>query len=167
MEFLLLIIILGLLVGIYYIVDYFDELDTKISIKESLDLANLPVITFINNDTKFNFLLDTGSTQSHIIPECIKYMTGESSKFEQSFINSNSSFTITELFNTQLQYKDSKFEVSLYINPGLTESLIKVKQNFGVTIHGMLGSDFLQKYKYILDFNKCVVYNKKSFTWKR
>ena len=39
---------------------------SKISFMESMNLTDLPVITFTNNDTKLNFLLDTGSDSSYI-----------------------------------------------------------------------------------------------------
>ena len=39
---------------------------TTISFKEAMDLVELPIITFYNCNTKLNFLLDTGSNNSHI-----------------------------------------------------------------------------------------------------
>ena len=40
--------------------------NSKISFKEAMDLAELPVVTFYNGDVKLNFLLDTGSNISYI-----------------------------------------------------------------------------------------------------
>ena len=38
----------------------------KISFRESMDLVQLPIVTFMNNGKKLNFLLDTGASYSSI-----------------------------------------------------------------------------------------------------
>ena len=38
----------------------------KISFKETLDLTDLPIVTFEQNGNKINFLLDTGANRSVI-----------------------------------------------------------------------------------------------------
>ena len=48
----------------------------KMSFKESMDLAELPVVTFYQGDKKFNFLLDTGSNYSHISKEAAEEIQG-------------------------------------------------------------------------------------------
>ena len=50
--------------------------DRKMSFKESMDLAEMPVVTFYQGDKKFNFLLDTGSNYSHISKEAAKSIKG-------------------------------------------------------------------------------------------
>ena len=42
-----------------------EKLD-KMSFKEAMDLCNLPVVTFVNNGKKLNFILDTGAETSVI-----------------------------------------------------------------------------------------------------
>ena len=37
-----------------------------------------------------------------------------------------------------------------------------MKKEYGVTIHGLLGTGFFQKYKYVLDFNEMVAYSLKK-----
>ena len=44
---------------------------TKISFKESLDLVELPVITFMNNNKKLNLLIDSGSDISYLCSKVI------------------------------------------------------------------------------------------------
>ena len=38
----------------------------RISFRESMDLVELPIVTFMNNGKKLNFLLDTGASYSSI-----------------------------------------------------------------------------------------------------
>ena len=42
------------------------------SFKESLDLVGLPIVTFKQGDKKFNFLLDTGASESVINANNVK-----------------------------------------------------------------------------------------------
>ena len=41
------------------------------------------------------------------------------------------------------------------------EIVSAIKNATGVTIHGVIGNKFMQKYKYILDFDKMIAYSKK------
>lgn len=46
--------------------------EPHMSFKESMDLVELPIITFYNNGKKLNFLLDTGANNSIINKSVIK-----------------------------------------------------------------------------------------------
>jgi hypothetical protein len=46
-----------------------------------------------------------------------------------------------------------------FIVRDMADAFNEVKSNSGVTIHGILGSDFFQKYKYVINFNELVAYN--------
>ena len=61
---------------------------TKISFKESLDLVELPVITFMNNDKKLNLLIDSGSDISYLCNKVISELNliSEKEKVELSII---------------------------------------------------------------------------------
>lgn len=132
----------------------------KISLKESLDLAEIPIVTFLEGDTKLNFLLDTGSSDSHISTSAAKMLMGTPVETDYSYTSSNGSCTVSKMMDTALRYKDEEFKVSLYINEGLDESFETVKSNCGVQLHGILGSDFLREHKYIMDFAELVAYHK-------
>ena len=62
---------------------------SKLSIKESLELTNIPIITLYNNDKPFNFLLDTGSSESHIRSDVANKLKGETQDYEYSYIGSS------------------------------------------------------------------------------
>ena len=48
------------------------ELNSQMSFRESMDLTDLPVVTFYQGNKKVNFLLDTGSNDSIINEEAVK-----------------------------------------------------------------------------------------------
>ena len=57
-------------------------------------------------------------------------------------------------------YRNQKFIDRFYISD-LNESFGAIKAETGVQIHGILGSKFFAKYKYILDFESLIAYSKK------
>ena len=42
----------------------------------------------------------------------------------------------------------------------MTETLAEIKQSSGVTVCGILGTEFLSKYKYVMDFKDNIAYIK-------
>lgn len=131
----------------------------KISFKESMDLADLPVITMYQGENKFNFLLDTGSNDSFISKTTSRKLKGAYSKIECS-ITGMGNDVASRCCITTLQYKDISFECEFVVSPALNEAFETIKKESGVSIHGILGTKFLQKYRYILDFNELVAYKK-------
>lgn len=135
----------------------------KISFKESMDLVDLPVVTFYNNtgktQTKLNFLLDTGANyniiNSTILPN-VKYKQQEESGvvFGMEGTTKEVSYIDMQIHNRSLEY-NTTFQVL-----DMTEAFNRVKKENGVTINGILGSKFFETYKYIIDFNKLVAYPK-------
>lgn len=157
------IIVLGV-VAVAFIVNHFenkiDKEKAKISIKESMDLAQVPVVTFHEGDIKLNFLLDSGGSHSHISKSAAKKLIGTPIKTDYTYTTSTGSDTTSEMIESVLRYKDEEFKVNLFINEGLDTSFKEVKRDCGVQLHGILGSDFLKEHKYVLDFAELVAYHK-------
>ena len=57
-------------------------------------------------------------------------------------------------------YKSQKFIDRFYISD-LDEAFRAIKAETGVQIHGILGSKFFVKYKYVLDFKDLIAYIRK------
>ena len=141
---------------------YRSKQKSEISIKESMDLSNLPVLTFYEGDIKLNFLLDSGSTESHICGSSAKDLLGTPITIEgYNYLTSTGSDNISKKIDSVLRYKESEFKVSLMVNESLDQAFADVKSNCGVQLHGILGSDFLREHKYVLDFEKLIVYPNK------
>lgn len=162
----LTIIILSILVIIAIIItliikNKYEKNKFKISIKESLDLTSLPIITFVSGDKKLNFLLDTGSNSSHIDSTVLK--------------SNNIEYTITDNANTVIglegrerkvesciltvKYKETYFTDEFCVTD-LSGAFDAIKSTYGVQIHGIIGSEFFQKYQYVIDFKKLMCYIK-------
>lgn len=132
---------------------------SKISFKESMDLTELPVITFMSDNTKLNFLLDTGSNTSFINESMVKSLNCKMLNTVSEVIGIEGKKIKNNNCELQIKYKDYEFNTQFNII-NLDESFNLIKQESGVQIHGILGSLFFQKYKYVIDFESLIAYTK-------
>jgi hypothetical protein len=133
----------------------------NMSFKEAMDLVELPVVTFLNGDKKLNFLLDTGSNISQInssILPLLDYKKVEEKSMGIIGIGGNK--VNTEFCEMTITYKSQEFTGEFCIHD-LDDAFAIVKEESGVQIHGILGSLFFQKYKYVFDFQSLTAYSKK------
>ena len=135
---------------------------TKISFKESLDLVDLPVCTFISNGNKINLLIDSGSDISYL---CNKVVS-ELNLISEEEIGLNimtgikSMNSICNEVKLNLSFRDNNFVEKFIILPELDHQFDDIKKENGVKIDGILGNSFLSKYKYIIDYKDLSVYMK-------
>lgn len=133
----------------------------SISIKKYMP-GNLPIITLTNNGIALNFLIDTGSNISHICPKVLK-------DIKYTVENSNTSISgiggmTNESAICKAKFKDSlskEYDIQLVISSSLEQSAECIKEATGVEVHGLLGTNFLQEYKYVINFDELSVYVKK------
>ena len=133
----------------------------NMSFKEAMDLVELPVVTFLNGDKKLNFLLDTGSNISQInssILPLLDHKKIEAKDMDVTGIEGNK--VNTEFCEMTITYKGQEFVGDFCIH-NLDDAFAIVKEESGVQIHGILGSLFFQKYKYVFDFESLIAYSKK------
>ena len=135
---------------------------TKISFKESLDLVELPVITFMNNNRKLNLLIDSGSDISYL---CKKVISEFNLILEEEvglniMTGIKSMDSVCNKVKLNLSFKDNNFEEEFIILPELDQQFDTIKKENGVKIDGVLGNSFLSKYKYIIDYKDLSVYMK-------
>ena len=133
------------------------------SLKESLDLTGIPIVTFTQENVKYNFLLDTGSDISYINS---KIVDNSAIKYEATdykvagFISAGGlSSSDIKIIDIPFEYKRTSFKESFAVLD-LTESFSQIKEENGVTLHGILGNTFFTKYGYILDFKELKFYTK-------
>ena len=132
----------------------------KMSFKESMDLTELPIVTFYQDNEKFNFLLDTGSNHSHISTKAAEKLKGTPMTGEVSVSGSGGSVDVTKAIQTELSYMERSYNVILLIGDHLDEAFQSMKENNGVSVHGIIGSTFLNENRYVLDFDELVAYTK-------
>lgn len=137
----------------------------NMSFKEAMDLVELPVVTFYNGDKKLNFLLDTGSNISQINSSVLPLLDCKKVEVEDMDVTGIEGNKVsTEFCEMTITYKGQEF-VGGFCILDLDDAFAIVKEESGVQIHGILGSLFFQKYKYVFDFENLIAYSKKL--WKR
>jgi hypothetical protein len=129
------------------------------SFKESLDLANLPIVTMYQGNNKIHFLLDTGSTDN-MIDSNYTILNYKNIENECANLTGIGGTQQTELIELNLFYKDKEFVVDA-LKLDMSNTFGVIKQNTGIQLHGILGSSFFNKYKYILDYYNMIAYPKK------
>lgn len=143
-------IITGILAGI-------KKKNSEISFREAMDLAELPVVTFYNGDRKINFLLDTGSNISSLNKSIVSSLVVESTGEESNIIGIGGNKVNCKICKMIIKRKNQEFEEEFSI-ADLDKAFRTVKEESGVQIHGILGSRFFEKYKYVLDFKDYIAY---------
>lgn len=161
-EGLLYTAIVLLLIAIlaHYIVFYRDKKENKMSFQETFDLTNLPIATFYNGKHKLNFLLDSGSDSCHINNVLLDKLIATSVETKKSLTGVTGSSQTCEAVNMDIVYHGIKFNCD-FLASDLTNAFNVLKKNSGVQLHGILGCDFFERYKYILDFKEMAFYSKK------
>lgn len=132
----------------------------SISIKKYMP-GDLPVITLTNNGVALNFLIDTGSNISHICPSAATLIELQHIKVDRKKEVAGLGALNQGVTMCSAKFKDTlskEYEVELSISEELEETAKYIEKNAGIRIHGLLGTDFLQNYKYVIDFKTLEVY---------
>lgn len=129
------------------------------SFKESLDLAELPVVTFYQGDRKINFLLDTGSNNCIIDSSFLKNIHHTLVNQKTNLYGLEGNAQKAGVCVIKMSYKNREYEYP-YIVQDMSGAFGAIKKETGVTVHGILGSKFFNEFKYVLDFDELIAYSK-------
>lgn len=164
MEFVLKIVFVLLLVGIAAIVAHFVDSARKktsydsMSFRETMDLCELPIVTFMNNGKKLNFLLDTGASKSVIHSEALDGLTYKSLNKSGDIYGIDGKRQDASFISMSIRYKGKDYSEE-FQSIDMSIPFSNLKSDFGVNLHGILSSTFFQKYKYVLNFDELVAYS--------
>lgn len=132
---------------------------SKVSFMEAYDLTGLPIVTFKQGKVKFNCLLDTGASKSVINKEmllAIEYTetsnTGTVFGMEGNIIN-------TTYVNITFTHKKKEYTEEFQV-VDMSNAFDALKNDTGVTIHGIVGGSFFAKYGYVIDYKDFIAYSK-------
>lgn len=154
---IMLLIFLGIVS--YYIFKQARIRKYALSFRDSMDLVELPVVTFYHGKKKLNFLLDTGSSESIINSSELDRLVYTELDYQRPLMGMEGNICMNKTITTIISYSGLKFDHP-FIAADMSEAFNKIKKETGVTIHGILGSDFFARYKYVLDFDNLVFYKK-------
>lgn len=129
------------------------------SFQNSIDLAELPVVTFYQGKKKINFLLDTGSNNCVIDSTFLKTIDHKMSNIQTSIYGLEGNSQISNICTIKMSYKGKDYEY-MYVVQDMSAAFDSIKKETGVTVNGMLGSKFFNEFKYVLDFDELIAYSK-------
>ena len=164
MEFVLKIVFVLLLAGIAAIVAHFVDSARKkvsydsMSFRETMDLCELPIVTFMNNGKKLNFLLDTGASKSVIHSGALEGLTYKSINKSGDVYGMDGKRKDVSFINMSIEYRGKDYNEE-FQSIDMSTPFSNLKDDFGVNLHGILSSTFFQKYKYVLNFDELVAYS--------
>lgn len=156
----IIIVIIAVVACAFLINKLEEKVSNTMSFREALALAELPVVTFYQGDKKLNLLLDTGANISIIDKEVASIINTKETPRVSKITGIGGSVNDVAIVDIVLQYKNNTFEDGFQVTD-MSSTFSAIKNTTGVTIHGIIGNKFMQKYKYILDFDKMIAYSKK------
>lgn len=133
------------------------------SFMEAFNLTEMTIVTLFNNGHKLNFLLDTGSNNAYISKSAsqIEGLSYEVIPTQGTNVTGSvGQCSCTEAIRISLTYKDYTYNTDLFVLDTLDESFKSIKESDGVQLHGILGTLFLQKHNFVLDFDELIAYKK-------
>lgn len=130
------------------------------SFMESMNLVDLPVVTFFQENNRFNFLLDTGSTSCVINKSVLSKLDYKvKSRGSSTLMGMDGIKHDVDTCEISLFYKEKEYTFD-YLIQDMSAPFDNIKQTSGVVVHGILGSKFFNKFKYVLDFKELIAYSK-------
>lgn len=131
----------------------------KMSFKSAMDLCSLPVVTFYQGEQRLNFLLDTGSNDSIIDSNILKKVKHSKSNRTSILLGLEGEAKEVNSCNITLEFNSKEYPYE-YLIKDMSAPFGSIKQQTGVVIHGLIGSSFFNKFKYVLDFEELIAYSK-------
>lgn len=134
-----------------------------IPLKKYVNATGIPIISLRNNRKEYYFLLDTGASLSLIDSTVINDMIGTTlieDKETLKISTANGEINVGAPIVIPMRYGGLIFEIE-FLQRDFGETFISVENDTNLKISGVIGVDFLSRYKYILDFEKMIAYIKK------
>lgn len=145
------------------IVDAFRKANKNtMSFRESMDLVGLPIVTFSVDGKKFNFLLDTGANNSAVNRASLDVIKHKITDYQTNLYGLEGNKNTCRYVSIRLEYKNKVFKqfTEDFLVTDLSKAFNNLKSDFGVNLHGIIGSSFLEKYKYMIDFKEMIAYSR-------
>lgn len=158
-EVIIILVIVVIAAIIINGVQDYDRKKVEMSFKESMNLTELPIVTFYNGSTKLNFLLDTGANLCVINSRIIDSLNYKKLDEKGSVFGMEGNSVDIDYISMGFTYNNKSYSSSFQV-VDMQEAFDRIKQESGVTVHGILGSKFFEEYKYVLDFKELIVYTK-------
>lgn len=129
------------------------------SLYYGLNSTRLPIILVDVKGEHLCFILDTGSTCSLIDSTVVEYF--------KDIIEPIGDYCISGIEGTKhkvdmitlpFNFEGQAYKPKFCVKP-LLDTFKSIKDESGIQVHGLIGTDFLLENKCIIDFKECCIYN--------
>lgn len=152
------IVILTILAILYTMI--FNKKKRSLSFRQAFALSGLPIISFKSNDQWINLVFDTGCNYSVINKEEVDKFNCILLEGASELIGLEGKTNRGNVAKLTLEYEDEQYTIECGVID-MSEAIKELKNTYGVIVHGILGTDFFDKYKYVIDFRKMIAYSQK------
>lgn len=139
-----------------------EDREIKVSFSDMFDKTGLPIISFTQNNRHFEFILDTGAKYSVIDFNSLDNLIHIELKEKGVIYGIEGNKLETSSIGVILFIDNCEFTEVFQVTeiPGI--DIINNMHN--VNVVGILGSTFLERYKFIIDYETLHVYGKDTET---
>lgn len=123
--------------------------------------TKLPIVTFTQGDNELNFILDSGANYSIIDSNALKPLEYEKIKSTTNLTSISGNTESVSMVDMKFNYKEMQFSDKFQIIDTV-KSFNKIENMYNIKVHGLLGNNFMCKYKYVLDFDAMIAYTYKK-----
>lgn len=132
---------------------------TKVSFKQGFKKAGIPIVTLYQGKKKFNFLLDTGSMCNIIDSSILPNIQHKKTEHTCNISGLDGNGSRDDMVEITMNFNGTDYTY-FYFAHDLKNAVNIAKEEYGITLHGSLGSEFFNEFKYVLDFDKLIAYSK-------
>lgn len=131
----------------------------SISFWETFKLTGLPIITLTQGNKNLNFIFDSGSDHNIIDQSILSSLDHQLLNVDGSVFGVNGKLDKTKVCSITLSHKDKEYPAN-YLVCDMSGSVKRLKDLYGVNVHGLIGTEFFHKYQYVLDFKELIAYSR-------
>ena len=158
-EILLILAVIVVFAVIFNGIEDYSKDKEAMSFREAMDLVDLPIITFYNESTKLNLLLDTGSSMNVINSNILESLTHTKLEESGTIYGMEGNVINIEYISMKITHGNDSYS-SVFQLVDMQKAFDKIKEEYGVQVHGILGSSFFKEFGYMLDFKSLVAYSR-------
>jgi hypothetical protein len=134
-----------------------------VSFSKGFKSPNIPLATFYQGDKELIFLLDTGSENNVTNQKTLSFVEHTILK------DANVTHTLSgvggteEVFSCSISFgcDSEQYTENFLVSNSIDAAIEMIRQEHGIIISGILGSQFLKKNNVVMDFNTLMAYSKK------
>lgn len=135
---------------------YYKRYRFKFPFEDTMGSVRLPIVSFEQNGKHFNFIIDSGADASVINTSSLAELDYKELEGNRFVYGINGEQVQISYIGMRLFYQNHEF-IEIFQVMDAT-GLDNIKQAHGIEVAGILGSAFLKRYGFLIDYKKLKAY---------